>query len=171
MPSPTPKRKPVLADLGLQGGGAHGAFTWGVLDRLLEEPWLTYDGVSGTSAGASPLLLASPLMLTCSVTFSGTMPAGRCAERRSATFSRSTHTFYLGVETLEEYATGANGKERFGFDVLSGIVGYLISNFISCKKDRYYISSRTGHQAKEMEMDMPYIKKTHQFHLVTSFAM
>src|SRR5512137_1637359 len=46
------KRKPVLADLGLQGGGAHGAFTWGVLDRLLEEPWLTYDGISGTSAGA-----------------------------------------------------------------------------------------------------------------------
>jgi NTE family protein len=45
-------RKTVLADLGLQGGGAHGAFTWGVLDRLLEEPWLKYDGVSGTSAGA-----------------------------------------------------------------------------------------------------------------------
>lgn len=49
---PDRKRKPVLADLGLQGGGAHGAFTWGVLDRLLEEPWLTYDGISGTSAGA-----------------------------------------------------------------------------------------------------------------------
>ena len=45
-------RKTVLADLGLQGGGAHGAFTWGVLDRLLEEPWLQYDGISGTSAGA-----------------------------------------------------------------------------------------------------------------------
>jgi NTE family protein len=45
-------RKTVLADLGLQGGGAHGAFTWGVLDRLLEEPWLKYDGISGTSAGA-----------------------------------------------------------------------------------------------------------------------
>jgi len=45
-------RETVLADLGLQGGGAHGAFTWGVLDRLLEEPWLKYDGVSGTSAGA-----------------------------------------------------------------------------------------------------------------------
>jgi NTE family protein len=42
----------VLADLGLQGGGSHGAFTWGVLDRLLEEPWLAYDGISGTSAGA-----------------------------------------------------------------------------------------------------------------------
>ena len=42
----------VPVDLGLQGGGAHGAFTWGVLDRLLEETWLSFDGLSGTSAGA-----------------------------------------------------------------------------------------------------------------------
>jgi NTE family protein len=42
----------VLVDLALQGGGAHGAFTWGVLDRLLEEPHLKIDGISGTSAGA-----------------------------------------------------------------------------------------------------------------------
>jgi NTE family protein len=46
------RRDPVLVDLALQGGGAHGAFTWGVLDRLLEEPWLPIDGISGTSAGA-----------------------------------------------------------------------------------------------------------------------
>jgi NTE family protein len=45
-------RDPVLVDLALQGGGAHGAFTWGVLDRLLEEDWLRFDGISGTSAGA-----------------------------------------------------------------------------------------------------------------------
>jgi NTE family protein len=45
-------RSPVLIDLALQGGGSHGAFTWGVLDRLLEEPWLTIAGISGTSAGA-----------------------------------------------------------------------------------------------------------------------
>ena len=36
----------------LQGGGSHGAFTWGVLDRLLEEPSLDIVGISGTSAGA-----------------------------------------------------------------------------------------------------------------------
>jgi len=42
----------VPVDLALQGGGAHGAFTWGVLDRLLEEPGLRFDGISGTSAGA-----------------------------------------------------------------------------------------------------------------------
>jgi len=45
-------RESILVDLALQGGGAHGAFTWGVLDRLLEEPWLQIDGISGTSAGA-----------------------------------------------------------------------------------------------------------------------
>ena len=48
----SPRRKPLLVDLALQGGGSHGAFTWGVLDRLLEESWLTFDGISGTSAGA-----------------------------------------------------------------------------------------------------------------------
>jgi NTE family protein len=42
----------VLIDLALQGGGSHGALTWGVLDRLLEEDWLQIDGISGTSAGA-----------------------------------------------------------------------------------------------------------------------
>ena len=45
-------REAVLVDLALQGGGSHGAFTWGVLDRILEEPWLRIDGISGTSAGA-----------------------------------------------------------------------------------------------------------------------
>jgi NTE family protein len=45
-------REAVLVDLALQGGGSHGAFTWGVLDRLLEESWLRIDGISGTSAGA-----------------------------------------------------------------------------------------------------------------------
>jgi NTE family protein len=52
-PSPVGTERPKqLIDLALQGGGAHGAFTWGVLDRLLEESWLTIEAISGTSAGA-----------------------------------------------------------------------------------------------------------------------
>jgi NTE family protein len=43
---------PVPIDLALQGGGSHGAFTWGVLDRLLEETRLRIAAISGTSAGA-----------------------------------------------------------------------------------------------------------------------
>jgi len=50
-------RRPARAEgralsLALQGGGAHGAFTWGVLDRLLEDPGLEIAGLSGASAGA-----------------------------------------------------------------------------------------------------------------------
>jgi NTE family protein len=41
-----------IINLALQGGGAHGAFTWGVLDRLLEDDQILIEGVSGTSAGA-----------------------------------------------------------------------------------------------------------------------
>ncbi len=41
-----------VINLALQGGGSHGAFTWGVLDRLLEEPRLCFEGITATSAGA-----------------------------------------------------------------------------------------------------------------------
>ncbi|HEY4039188.1 MAG TPA: patatin-like phospholipase family protein [Burkholderiaceae bacterium] len=41
-----------IINLALQGGGALGAFTWGVLDRLLEEAYLDFEAVSGSSAGA-----------------------------------------------------------------------------------------------------------------------
>ena len=48
MPTHNTKR----IDIALQGGGAHGAFTWGVLDRLLEDERIEIVGISGTSAGA-----------------------------------------------------------------------------------------------------------------------
>jgi NTE family protein len=54
------RRRPVAISLALQGGGAHGAFTWGVLDRLLEDGRFAPEGISGTSAGAlNAVVLAS----------------------------------------------------------------------------------------------------------------
>ncbi|MGO9699199.1 MAG: patatin-like phospholipase family protein [Xanthobacteraceae bacterium] len=49
-PGKVAERKVV--NLALQGGGSHGAFTWGVLDRLLDEERLDFEGISATSAGA-----------------------------------------------------------------------------------------------------------------------
>ncbi|MCG5512470.1 patatin-like phospholipase family protein [Ectothiorhodospira shaposhnikovii] len=49
MSNSTPRK---TVDLALQGGGAHGALTWGVLDRLLADPRIHISSVSGTSAGA-----------------------------------------------------------------------------------------------------------------------
>ncbi|QEX18092.1 alpha/beta hydrolase [Hypericibacter terrae] len=55
-PLPEPQRasRPGVKNisLALQGGGSHGAFTWGVMHRLMSEPRLYIDGISGTSAGA-----------------------------------------------------------------------------------------------------------------------
>jgi|SRR5580704_2179738 NTE family protein len=58
MKSPPTKR----INLALQGGGAHGAFTWGVLDHLLTDERLLIEGISGTSAGAvNAVMLADGL--------------------------------------------------------------------------------------------------------------
>lgn len=50
MPPKSAKKKTL--NLALQGGGAHGAFTWGVLDALLEEENLEFEGITATSAGS-----------------------------------------------------------------------------------------------------------------------
>ena len=60
--SPLTRIKPAADDalainLALQGGGAHGAFTWGVLDALLEDKRLKVEGISGSSAGAMNAVL------------------------------------------------------------------------------------------------------------------
>lgn len=67
-------REPRRINLALQGGGAHGAFTWGVLERLLDEPWLEISGISGTSAGA----------LNGAALKAGLAQAGGLAGRRAA---------------------------------------------------------------------------------------
>ena len=77
--------------LALQGGGAHGAFTWGVLDRLLDEPGLTIDGVSGTSAGA---------MNAC-VLAQGLLDGAEAAKSELATFWRRISE--LGAAVFNPY--------------------------------------------------------------------
>ncbi len=53
---------PKKINLALQGGGAHGAFTWGVLDSLLADPRIEIEGISGASAGAiNAVMLADGL--------------------------------------------------------------------------------------------------------------
>ncbi len=46
-------------NIALQGGGAHGAFTWGVLDRLFEDDRIWIEAISGTSAGAMNAVVAA----------------------------------------------------------------------------------------------------------------
>jgi len=71
-------------NLALQGGGAHGAFTWGVLDRILEEDRLAIEGVSGTSAGA----------MNAAIMISGHLAGGNEGARRAL------DKFWNGVSVL-----------------------------------------------------------------------
>jgi NTE family protein len=67
-----PAARPTL-NLALQGGGAHGAYTWGVLDALLEREEIGLDGVSGASAGA----------MNAVVMAQGWLDGGRSGARRA----------------------------------------------------------------------------------------
>jgi len=95
-------------DLALQGGGSHGAFTWGVLDRLLEEDGLEIGAISGTSAGA----------LNASVLASSHARGGRTAARAALT------EFWHDVSrTAQAFAPFSLGQARalgdpFHFDRL-----------------------------------------------------
>ena len=114
------ERKSLTVDLALQGGGAHGAFTWGVLDRLLEEEWLVIDAISGASAGA----------MNAAVLASGYAQGGREGARRAlgafwrqvaesarfSPFKRSPLDVLLGRWTLD------NSPLFVAIDMLSRVV-------------------------------------------------
>ncbi len=71
--APSGAAAPLLLNPALQGGGAHGAVTWGVLDRRLEDERIAFEGVSGTSAGAINAVLL----------VSGWLADGRAGARRA----------------------------------------------------------------------------------------
>jgi len=98
------ERKPIT--LALQGGGMHGAFTWGVLDRLLEDGRLTIEGVSATSAGA----------MNAAVLAFGMLQGGEAGAREAL------HDFWYAVaQSAERYnplrwMPWLKGTHSFGLD-------------------------------------------------------
>ena len=57
------EKSPKMVNIALQGGGSHGAFTWGVLDRLLEDGRINIEAISGTSAGAMNAVVVADGMM------------------------------------------------------------------------------------------------------------
>ena len=90
-------------NLALQGGGAHGAYTWGVLDRLLDEDRLEVEAISGTSAGA----------MNAAVFADGMGRGGREEARRAldsfwTSISQASQTGPLQPTPFDRYASGWN---------------------------------------------------------------
>ena len=97
--------KPKVIELALQGGGSHGAFTWGALDRILEDDRLSIEGVSGTSAGAM-----NAVALADGMARGGPAEARRSLERfwsatsaaaRLSPIQRSVIDVFMGNWTLD----------------------------------------------------------------------
>lgn len=111
--STAPEGRPRV-NLALQGGGSHGAFTWGVLDRLLDDDGLDFGGVSGTSAGA----LNGAVLLTGYVR--GYQIGGEAAARPAA--QKALREFWRDVSRhgplFSPLSIQANGlfKTEFNFD-------------------------------------------------------
>lgn len=85
-------------NLALQGGGAHGAFTWGVLDYLLEDGSMDLDGLSGTSAGA----------MNAVVLADGLLRGGRDGAREAL------HAFWTQVAASAPFETAIPGPDGEG---------------------------------------------------------
>jgi len=83
-------------NLALQGGGAHGAFTWGVLDALLEDGQFEFEGISGTSAGAMNALCVGH----------GLMAGGRDGAREALA------RFWTGVAGSAPFAAGGEASPK-----------------------------------------------------------
>ncbi|MDB5826400.1 MAG: patatin [Variovorax sp.] len=112
-PVPRPTRPHHAVNLALQGGGSHGAFTWGVLDALLEDSRLSFEGVSGASAGAVNAVALAHGFASARAA-GGDEAAGRAAAR--ATLQRVWHRVA---------ALGAPGAmaQRFARLLLGGASG------------------------------------------------
>lgn len=90
-------------NLALQGGGSHGAYTWGVLDRLLEEKDLVIEGISGTSAGAM-----NAAMLVNGYAKDGRDGAKKCMEKFWRRISEVSTLSPLHKSPFERMLTGWN---------------------------------------------------------------
>ncbi|MBY0226217.1 MAG: patatin-like phospholipase family protein [Hyphomicrobium sp.] len=154
-------KEPLLVDLALQGGGSHGAFTWGVLDRLLEEEGFSLEAISGTSAGAmNAAVLAFGLLVggregarnalhsfwrrvADAATFSPFQrsPVDRIMGRWSLDYSPTYIATDLIARLVSPYAFGASGSNPLR-DILTDLVDFerlssgRIKLFITCTNVR-----------------------------------
>jgi NTE family protein len=106
-----PGATPPIANLALQGGGSHGAFTWGVLDALLEDGRLAFEGLSGTSAGA---------MNAVAMAHGFAQSVGRPPVDAHERARESLHDFWEGIIAMGAVTSSISSAQRVPFDLLFG---------------------------------------------------
>jgi NTE family protein len=101
-------------NLALQGGGSHGAFTWGVLDALLDDGRIDLEGISGTSAGAmNAVALAHG--------FAASQGKPRAARHDAA--RQALDSFWNGIIDMGALSPALSKMQRAPFGILFGLMG------------------------------------------------
>jgi NTE family protein len=172
------KKNKKRITLALQGGGAHGAYTWGVLDRLLEEDDLHIEGISGASAGAMNAVALSQGYTTGGVVgakqnleklwktvsdLNALSPAQRTPlDVLMGNWSLNNSPGYLAHELLSR-VTSPYQTNPLGINPLRQIIKQLVDfkALRNCKEIKLFISAtnvRTGHarvfENKELSADV-----------------
>jgi NTE family protein len=114
-----PTARPV--SLGLQGGGTYGAFTWGVLDRLLDEESFAFDSLSGSSSGA-----VNAVVLADGYALGGGRRGAQASLRRFWTTLGQLSTFSPLQPTLIDRMAGRWSMERSPIYQLMEMAGAVI---------------------------------------------
>lgn len=147
-------------NLALQGGGAHGAYTWGVLDRLLEEERLVIEGISGTSAGAM-----NAAMLVHGYTQGGNLGAKEVLAKFWRRISDAAAYSPLHKNPLERMLTGWNmdlSPSYHFFDLLSRVFSPYELNPLDFNPMRQIVEEMLDPEAvQSCSMIKLYIAATH----------
>jgi NTE family protein len=101
-------------NLALQGGGSHGAFTWGVLDTLLEDGRVAFEGISGTSAGAMNAVAMAHGFATAQ---------GQSTPDMQDSARASLAAFWEGIVDMGALGSSISQAQRAPFDILFGGFG------------------------------------------------
>ena len=146
-------KHPVVArprvNLALQGGGSHGAFTWGVLDALLEDGRIALDGISGTSAGA---MNAVALAHGFAVGEGKPKPDPREAARESLA------SFWNGIVRMGTLTSSISQAQRAPFDIIFGGFGALgagnsPSQLLTDAMTSFWASSVSPYQSNPLDIN------------------
>ena len=141
---------PRLINLALQGGGSHGAFTWGVLDALLADGRIDFEGLSGTSAGAmNAVVLAHGLLQT----------HGQSRVERYEAARQALAIFWNGIVHLGALSSSVSESlslwQRAPFGVLFGQMGAGIWPGASWSDEiaRYWSSTVSPYQSNPLDIN------------------
>ncbi len=139
-----------LVNLALQGGGSHGAFTWGVLDALLEDGRIDIEGLSGTSAGAMNAVVLAHGMAQAQ---------GQSRAARHDAARQALNTFWNGIVNLGAWSSSVSQSlslwQRAPFNVLFGQLGGGIWPTTNWADDltRYWSDSLSPYQSNPFDIN------------------